>query len=326
MQFMMACASHSPLYYFPAKISDSYAAARHALGAQRHSIEQFDPELVILFGVDHYGGHQMAAMPAFCIGVEATALADVGGTPGALRVPRDVAVSAVNALRRDNIDVAVSYAMEVDHGFSIPLETLTGSLTRYPVLPIFVSCIQPPFVPFHRARALGEAVGRFATTLSFERILFIGTGGLSHDPEFLFPSIENVSDEWRPYILHGNRQTDVPQQSWIDYEIAAHQQAAPLLADESVPQETYGIKEPWDQAFLKDFCAGDLAKFDDLSPDEVVKAAGIGAMEILSWIAAASAMRTATGLAPSEMYQRPCREIGVGFGIAQAGPAPGIIA
>ena len=320
MQFMLVCASHSPLYYSPGRVSENVSAVREAIAAERKRVEDFNPTLIILFGGDHYGGHQMASMPAFCVGVEATAIADVGGTPGELRVPREIAVQAVNALRQDNIDVGVSYAMDVDHGFSLPLENLAGELNRYPVLPIFVSCIQPPFVPFHRARALGEAVGRFAKTLKEERILIIGTGGLSHDPEFLFPSIDDVSDEWRPYILNGKRQTEVSQQSWIDYEIAEHHKASFMLIDDAVPIETYGIKEKWDKAFLDIFCSGDLAVFDDWSPSDVIKATGIGTMEILSWITAAAAMKSATGAAPREVFYAPCREIGVGFSIADTPP------
>ncbi len=326
MQFMMVCASHSPLYYTPGRVSQNVSAVRGAIAAERKRVEDFDPTLIILFGGDHYGGHQMASMPAFCVGVEATAIADVGGTPGKLRVPRDIAVQAVNSLRQDNIDVGVSYAMDVDHGFSLPLENLTGQLDRYPVLPIFVSCIQPPFVPFHRARALGEAVGRFAQTLQEDRILIIGTGGLSHDPEFLFPSIDNVSDEWRPYILNGKRQTDVPQQSWIDYEIAEHHKASFMLTDDSVPIDTYGIKEHWDKAFLEKFCAGEMDVFDGWTSTDVLQATGIGTMEILSWIAAAAAMKAATGQAPREMFYNPCREIGVGFGVAETPPAEALAA
>jgi 2,3-dihydroxyphenylpropionate 1,2-dioxygenase len=316
MQFMMVCASHSPLYYAPGRVSANVSAVREAVAAERKRVEDFNPTLIILFGGDHYGGHQMASMPAFCVGVEATAIADVGGTPGRLNVPRDIAVRAVNALRYDNIDVGVSYAMDVDHGFSLPLENLAGELDRYPVLPIFVSCIQPPFVPFHRARALGEAVGRFAKTLNEERILFIGTGGLSHDPEFLFPSIDDVSDEWRPYILNGKRQTDVPQQLWIDWEITEHHKASFMLIDDAVPIETYGIKQEWDKAFLETFCRGDMTAFDNWSPADVIEATGIGTMEILSWITAAAAMKAATGENPRAAFYNPCREIGVGFGIA----------
>jgi 2,3-dihydroxyphenylpropionate 1,2-dioxygenase len=318
---MMVCASHSPLYDSPARISENVSAIRDAIATERKRVEAFDPTLIILFGSDHYGGHQMASMPAFCVGVEATALADVGGTPGKLRVPRDLAVEAVNALRRDNVDVAVSYAMDVDHGFSLPLENLAGQLDRYPVLPIFVSCIAPPLVPFHRARALGEAVGRYAKTLDEERILIMGTGGISHDPEFLFPSIDDVSDAWRPYILHGKGQTTVSRQSWMDYERAEHHKASFMLIDDSVPIEAYGIKEKWDKAFLATFCRGEWGVFDEWSPTDVVEATGIGAMEILSWIAAGAAMKAATGQSPCEVFYRPCREFGIGCGIAEAAPA-----
>jgi hypothetical protein len=146
MQLFMVSASHSPLLDFPAKESPAVLNVRAALAATRARIEGFDPDLVVLFGVDHYGGQHMACMPSFCVGVEATALADVGGTPGRLDVPRDLAIQAVGAIRKAGVDTAVSYDMAVDHGFSQALSRLLGGVDRYPVLPIFVSCIQPPYV------------------------------------------------------------------------------------------------------------------------------------------------------------------------------------
>ena len=80
-------------------------------------------------------------------------------------------------------------------------------------------------------------------------------------PSSFCPTIDNVTAEWRPYVLAGRRQTDVPQQSWIDYEIEAHKQGAVMLADDSVPIETYKIKQDWDKAFLAKYCAGDLSVF-----------------------------------------------------------------
>lgn len=56
MDFMMVCASHSPLLDFPAKQSRSVHNVLEALEAQRARIASFAPDLVILFGVDHYGG------------------------------------------------------------------------------------------------------------------------------------------------------------------------------------------------------------------------------------------------------------------------------
>lgn len=321
MEFMMVSASHSPLLDFPAKETPPVRNILQALEQTRSRIADFRPDLVILFGVDHYGGQHMNCMPSFCVGVEAVALADVGGTPGPLNVPRTVAVEAVKAIRGRGVDTAVSYAMEVDHGFSQALRRLTGGLAAYPVLPIFMSCIQPPFSPYARARALGDAVGAYARTLDYGKILFLGTGGLAHNPAQLFPPIDVVGDEWKPYILRGKAQSDVPQQAWIDYEIGAHRMGAQMLAADQVTPEMAGLNDAWDKAFMRAFCSDDLSGFDAWDADQVMAEAGIGAVETQSWIAAGQAMLTATGAAPRQVFQEIAKEVGIGFGIAEAGPA-----
>lgn len=321
-QAMLVTASHSPIIEFPEVETEAFHRVVAGLADVRAEVQAYDPDLIVIFGVDHYGGHFMNSMPSFCVGVEATALADVGGTPGPLPVRGDLAVGTVNHLRTAGVDTAISYAMDVDHGFTQALVKLTGGIDRYPVLPIFVSCIQPPFVPFARARALGTAVGEFVATVDAQRVLVIGTGGLSHDPRMLFPPIDEVGPEWKPYHLYGRAQHDVDQQAWIDYEIEAHKVAAAFLAADGIPDEAFGLHEDWDRAFLDLYCAGDMSVFDSWDPPAVVDAAGIGSMEVLSWVAAGAAMQALTGEAPVERLQQVCRVIGIGYGITSAGPAP----
>lgn len=317
MEFKLVCVSHSPLIYFPGRETSDINEMRVALSEVKSHVEAFDPQLIVMFGSDHYGGHQMASMPAFCVGVEATALADVGGTPGKLQVPRQIAVDCVKSLRNDNIDVAVSYAMEVDHGFSQALQEIAGGVASYPVLPIFVSCLQPPFVPFKRARALGSAVAGFLATLGLERILILGTGGLSHNPEQLFPAIDDVSDEWRPYHLLGKRQDEVSQQKWMTFEIDMHHMAAGMLARGEIPAEALKISDIWDRAFLDLLENGDISVVDDWTAEAVIEGGGFGAMEILTWIAATQAMESLTGKRPHTAFYRAIPEVGIGFGIAE---------
>jgi 2,3-dihydroxyphenylpropionate 1,2-dioxygenase len=319
---MLVCASHSPLIYFPASENEAVRSMRAALAATRERILAFDPELIVLYGCDHYGGHQMVSMPAFCVAVEATALADVGGTPGALRVPRDMAVAAVNFIREHGVDVAVSYAMDVDHGFSQPLKELTGDVAAFPVLPIFVSCLQPPFVPFARGRALGKVCAAFLRSTQLERILVIGTGGLSHNPEHLFPAIDDVAEEWKSYHLLGKRQNEVPQEAWIDYEVRMHRLGAEMIARGEIPAEALCISEEWDRAFLRNLCKGDLAAFDECTAADVIQGGGFGAMEILSWVTATQTMQSATRVSPSPTFYRPLPEVAIGFGIVESLPAP----
>jgi len=322
MNLMLVCASHSPLIYFPAAESDPVRAMRTALAATKERILAFNPELIVLFGCDHYGGHQMVSMPAFCVAIEAKAMADVGGTPGQLRVPRDLALAAVASIRAHGVDVAVSYAMDVDHGFSQPLKELTGGVDSFPVLPIFVSCLQPPFVPFHRGRALGMACADFLGSLPFERVLLMGTGGLSHNPEHLFPAIDNVADEWKPYHLFGKRQSDVSQQAWLDYEISMHRLGAQMIARGEIPASALCISEEWDRNFLGSLCRGELAAFDQWKPADVIEGGGFGAMEILSWVTAAQTLRSATRGQPSVTFYSPLPDVAIGFGIVESSPEP----
>jgi len=46
---------------------------------------------------------------------------------------------------------------------------------------VFINGVASPLPGFQRTRMLGEAIGRFLTTLN-KRVLILGSGGLSHQP------------------------------------------------------------------------------------------------------------------------------------------------
>ncbi len=118
-------------------------------------------------------------MPPFCLGVGATAIGDFASAAGDLPVPAELAEACAHAILNSGIDLAVSYNMQVDHGFAQPLEFLLGGLDRVPVLPVFINGVAAPLPGFQRTRLLGEAMGRFLNTLN-KRVLILGSGGLSH--------------------------------------------------------------------------------------------------------------------------------------------------
>src|SRR3546814_1382046 len=95
----------------------------------------------------------------------------------------------------------------------------------------------------------------------------MGTGGLAHNPYHLFPPIDEVQPEWRPYILHGKAQSDVPQQDWLDYEIREHHVGAKMLISDEMTHEMVGLNDRWDKAFLATYCEGALSTFDQWDPE-----------------------------------------------------------
>ena len=71
------------------------ARVETALGSARAFARAFDPELVIIFGPDHYNGFFYDMMPPFCIGAAATSVGDYGLPPGPLPVDGDAFLMAV---------------------------------------------------------------------------------------------------------------------------------------------------------------------------------------------------------------------------------------
>lgn len=120
-------------------------------------------------------------MPTYCIGYDAVSIGDYGSRAGPLTVPTDTARELAGFVLDEGLDTAVSLRMEVDHGAVQPLELMYGDITTKPVIPIFLNCVAPPFIQVRRIRLFGGAVGRYFAH-SDQNVLFLASGGLSHDP------------------------------------------------------------------------------------------------------------------------------------------------
>ena len=152
--------SHSPLMGFTEPAVDTRMRVDMALGGARKFVAEFDPELVVLFGPDHYNGFFYDMMPSFCIGASAESIGDYDTPAGPLLVDHDVAWTFVRAALDAEIDVALSERMYVDHGVAQPLEVLLGGIDRTPVVPVFINCVAEPIGPARRARLSARAYAR----------------------------------------------------------------------------------------------------------------------------------------------------------------------
>lgn len=314
----MLCASHSPLLYCYKKEPKDWAALQDNFRKRAEAVAEFEPELVIAFGSDHFNGFFLKMMPAFCIGLSAEAESDIGGFPGVLDVPGVLATDCVDYLRQNDVDVSVSYSMTIDHAFSQTIHNMTGAVDSYPLVPVFINSISKPYVPFRRSRILGEVVGRFVKTLE-KRVLLLASGGMSHHPARYYPEpgqAEKAVAAWQ--LSGGENAASLARTEWLERLDRMHHEGAEMIARGERTAKDMRLNPEMDQAFLDILCAGDLEKFDDWEAENVIQEAGIGFMELHSWIAAAAAQHAAGGNKPVVDFYSVAPEIGIACGVVHA--------
>jgi 2,3-dihydroxyphenylpropionate 1,2-dioxygenase len=284
MPVQLICCSHSPLMVTGIEESEQgiQAGFFRELDAASQALHAFNPDLIVVFGPDHFNGFFYELMPAFCIGTAAEGSNDWRLQNGPLRVPRELAISCVRFLQARDFDVAISHRMKVDHGITIPLLKLTGALARYEALPIFVNCAADPRPSFARVRRFGEAVGEFLADKNM-RVTVVGSGGLSHDPPT--PKLEKSSPDVAERLVLRH----TPSQQELDARENRVINAARELVVGSGP--CLPPSEQWDRDFLGNFLTYRLEDLDRMADPEIDRVAGFGAHEVRTWVAAAAAVR-----------------------------------
>ncbi|MGF6290397.1 2,3-dihydroxyphenylpropionate 1,2-dioxygenase [Paraburkholderia youngii] len=311
MPMLLECLSHTPLhgYYDPAP--EVVAEVERVHAAARARVVEFDPQLVVVFAPDHYNGFFYDVMPPFCIGASASAIGDFKSLAGPLNVPADTALELAEAVLASDVDVAVSYRMQVDHGCAQALEILTGGLDRYPVVPVFINSVAAPMASCRRARLLGDALGR-ALARSNQRVLVIGSGGISHEPPV--PELAGASEEVAERLIAGRNPSAESRAARQARTIAA---ARAFTAGDS---HLHPLNPEWDRAFLKLLEDGELTALDGLTNNAITRDGGKSAHEIRTWIAAFGALHASGPYRASLDYYRPIPEWIAGFGAMHARP------
>ena len=160
---------------------DGYEPAKAWVREQR-------PDLAIVIFNDHGNSFFLDKVPTFAVGcAEAYAPIDEGfGKPPFpdFEGHRDFSWHLVDTLVESRFDPMICQEIEVDHGIQVPMRLFFGEPgARWPVrvVPIFVNCIQYPIPLPSRCHELGRALrAAIDTWPGDERVVVIGTGGLSH--------------------------------------------------------------------------------------------------------------------------------------------------
>lgn len=144
------------------------------------------PDVVVLIYNDHGLNFFLDKMPTFAVGAASEYRnADEGwGIPTLPAFQGDAALSwqLIESLVEQEFDLTTCQEMKVDHAFTLPMALLWPD-QKWPVrvIPVCINTVQDPLPSAKRCWKLGEAIGRaVAQWDTDDRVLVLGTGGLSH--------------------------------------------------------------------------------------------------------------------------------------------------
>lgn len=317
MAVKLICASHSPLMEFATPQEQrKEQIVRDTFAQLSAEVKAYDPTLIITFGPDHFNGFFYDLMPSFCVGIRATAAGDwdYGKDNDKMNVPEDTAIALVRRVLDEGVDVAYSYRMQADHGVTQPLHFLCdGQLDRYPTIPIFINGAAAPMPTTKRTIALGRAVGQFIQSLNLEneRVLILGTGGLSHDPPT--PQMGAVPPEVEEFLICGRNPSAESRNNRQAKIIAVGQKLA--AGDQSV---AVPLNPEWDRALLEILAKADFAALEAMTEADIRRDGGRGGQEVRSWIAAFAALHEIGDYEMTTHCYEDISEWIAGFGIVSA--------
>ena len=154
--------SHSPFATMLPPLDAAAPGGRFIADAARvaAAVAALAPDALVVIGPDHFHANFYDAMPPFVLGVaEAEAFGDFGSRSGPLPVASALAWSIRDGLADDGFDIALSYALTVDHGIVQSYDMVRGQ-ADLPLVPLVVNTAAPPLPSMLRCVALGHVARR----------------------------------------------------------------------------------------------------------------------------------------------------------------------
>jgi 2,3-dihydroxyphenylpropionate 1,2-dioxygenase len=266
--------SHSPFATMLAPPAPTAPGGRFLADAARvgDAVTALAPDAVVVIGPDHFHANFYDAMPPFVLGVaEAEAFGDFGSRGGPLPVESPLAWSIRDGLAGDGFDIALSYALTVDHGIVQSYDMLRGA-AELPIVPLVVNTAAPPLPSMRRCAALGRSLGAAIRAAGPGRVLVVASGGLSHWLPSNDPRDPAVPADRRAAMIHGRG--DVRAFS------AAREPRVRALGGSPGAR----VNPAWDAWFLKQLVTADLNPVIELGDELLEERAGSGAHEIRTWL------------------------------------------
>jgi len=149
--------------------------------------KEIKPDAIILIYNDHASAFSLEMIPTFAIGCAPSfAPADEGWGPRPVPTVQgypELGWHIAQSTILDEFDMTIINKMDVDHGLTVPLSLMFGQPSEWPckVVPLAVNVVQYPPPTGNRCYQLGKAIRKAVESFeSDERIVIMGTGGMSH--------------------------------------------------------------------------------------------------------------------------------------------------
>lgn len=310
MTFALASVSHSPMLGRVDPGGTIYDEILAAIDRVKTFVKEFNPEVVVSFGPDHFNGVLYEMMPTFAIGAQAVGVGDWGTVEGPLPVDSETARALHRGVLERDVDCPLSERLRVDHGMLQTVEFIFGEAgIRKPFVPVFVNALGVPLSPMRRIRVFGEALGAAALELD-KRVLFLSSGGLSHDPPV-------------PIFLESERPV---QERLTSAEVTLEMRQAreaQILAAAKRRASAEGVamkpaNEEWDRELLRVFASNELTQADAWTHEWMVEEGGSAAEEMRAWLAAFAALSAGGRYDMVEENYWASEPWGGGFGVVTA--------
>ena len=139
---------------------------------------------------------------------------------------------------------------------------------------------------------------------------------MSHHPRRYYPEIDHGPKEVNAWQKSGGSgDSSLSPKQWIKRLEKMHHEGAEMIARGERTAVDMRLNEEADMRFIKVLTSFNLDDFDDWDQSQLVQEAGIGSMELHTWIAATAAHKIAGGSKPKLDFYLVAPEIGIAAGI-----------
>jgi hypothetical protein len=178
--------SHDPFITAMPEVAPEVQSQRIlvAFGEVRRKIESLFPDALIVIGCDHMNSFFLDQIPTFCVWVGSET---EGPVEDWLRIPRghvplhsDLSHGILRQCLNAGFDLSFAEGRPLDHAFMVPWHLLNSG-PRIPMVPIHQNCAVAPLPTLRRCYSLGQQIRKVVLRRpNRERVVVIGTGGISH--------------------------------------------------------------------------------------------------------------------------------------------------